>query len=94
MPLSSVADQGRGPSPHHIFSEMDPPLVTISFLFRDGPLETWWGKGGGGGGGWRGGFLACKNFFLAHCLCKNFFYCSPMHDFFNKICFIQNLLLN
>ena len=38
-----------------------------------------------GGGG--GGFLAYQNFFfLAHFLCKNFFFgYTPMHDFFSYI---------
>ena len=48
--------------------------------------------GGGGGGGGRGIFGLQELFFLAHCLCKNFFLdCNPMHEFF---CFMHNFLLN
>ena len=36
-------------------------------------------RGGGGGGE----FSACTNFFLAHCLCRNFFFrWTPLHEFF------------
>ena len=42
---------------------------------RDGPLEKGWG------GGW--GIFSLPEFFLAHLLCKNFFFgYSPMYDFF------------
>ena len=50
-----------------------------------------------GGGGGVGNFWLARIFFLAYCLCKNFFFdCSAVHEFFffDKIYFMHNLLLN
>ena len=47
-------------------------MSNCSTRFNYGPLEKWWGED----------FLACNNFFHAHCLCKKrrgIFYCCNLN---------------
>ena len=61
--------------------------IALTGIYRDGPLEKWWGGGVGGE------FSACTNFFFAPCLCRNCF-CrwNPLREFYfqTNIAFLLN----